>query len=220
MSVFTSPTHGYTEGQAPDFLDATDPFSLFETWFADAKAKEINDPNAMALASVDPDGMPNLRVVLLKGLDGAETGDQRGFVFYTNFNSAKGRELQASHRAALNFHWKSLRRQIRIRGAVSVVDDAEADTYFATRARDSRIGAWASQQSDPMEHPDALRNAVETERARFGEDAVPRPPHWSGFRIIPLQIEFWHDRPYRLHDRLLFSRTSADGDWQCAQLYP
>ena len=220
MSVFTTPTHAYTEGQAPDFLGATDPFALFETWFADAREKEINDPNAMALATVDANGLPNLRVVLLKGLDEAGFGPGRGFVFYTNFESAKGRELLGAEKAALNFHWKSLRRQVRIRGTVSVVDDAEADTYFATRARDSRIGAWASQQSRPMPDGEALRRAVDEQRARFGDDAVPRPPHWSGFRVTPLSIEVWHDRPYRLHDRLEFRRPSPGAAWDRAQLYP
>ncbi|MEO1719345.1 MAG: pyridoxamine 5'-phosphate oxidase, partial [Pseudomonadota bacterium] len=205
MSVFTNPVDYSTANQAKDFLDATDPFDLFDAWFADARESEPNDPNAMALASVDETGMPNVRVVLLKGLDGADAGADRGFVFYTNFESQKGVELSASGLAATNFHWKSLRRQIRIRGPIAPVSASEADAYFSSRPRGSQIGAWASQQSRPMSGRDDLRNAVAARESEFGDDApIPRPPHWSGFRITPLYVEFWHDRPYRLHDRLVF----------------
>lgn len=220
MSVFTTPVDAWTTGQAPDFLGAKDPFALFDTWFADAREHEINDPNAMALATVDPDGMPNVRMVLLKGLDAADQGLDRGFVLYTNFESQKGHELLAGRKAALNFHWKSIRRQVRIRGMVSVVSDEEADGYFSTRPRGSRIGAWASDQSRPMPQRDALKEAVAARESEFADVDVPRPPNWSGFRVTPLSIEFWHDRPYRLHDRLLFTRGGPSAPWQTEQLYP
>lgn len=220
MSVFTTPVGEATPGQAADFLGAQEPFELFETWFGDAKASEPNDPNAMALATVDPSGLPNVRVVLLKGLDDAERGADRGFVFYTNYESQKGREILSAGKAALNFHWKSLLRQVRIRGTVAPVDNAEADAYFASRARGSRIGAWASQQSRPMPERDALKTAVANRENEFDGDDVPRPPHWSGLRVTPLVIEFWHDRPYRLHDRLEFRREAAGDDWQRTQLFP
>ena len=196
-----------------DFTEADDPLRLFTAWLADATASEPNDPNAMALATVDADGMPNVRMVLLKGLD-------TGFVFYTNFESAKGRELLASGKAALCFHWKSLRRQVRVRGPVAVVDDAEADAYYASRPRGSRIGAWASKQSRPLEGRFALEAEVARTTARFGIGEIPRPPHWSGFRLMPLSIEFWHDRPFRLHDRAQFTRTAAGAPWTKLRLYP
>lgn len=214
-----TPRERYAGTQAPDFTGADEPFSLFETWFAEAGKHEINDANAMAVATVDEHGLPNLRMVLLKGLDPAAHA-ARGFVFYTNFDSAKGRELRASPRAALLFHWKSLRRQVRVRGAVTVVDDAEADAYFASRPRGSRLGAWASLQSRPLESRFALEKAVAfyTAKHPFGE--IPRPPHWSGFRVTPLEIEFWHDRLYRLHDRVVFRRARADEPWSRERLYP
>ncbi|WP_026318861.1 pyridoxamine 5'-phosphate oxidase [Amorphus coralli] len=199
---------------AGDFSEVDDPFALFGAWLSEATESEINDPTAMAVATVDPDGMPNVRMVLLKGFDAA------GFVFYTNFESAKGRELTASGKAALLFHWKSLRRQVRIRGPVSTVSEAEADAYYASRPRGSRIGAWASQQSRPMEGRFALEKAVARYTAKFGIGEIPRPPHWSGFRITPLQIEFWHDRPFRLHDRIVFSRADDGADWTKDRLYP
>ncbi|MCE1235000.1 MAG: pyridoxamine 5'-phosphate oxidase [Hyphomicrobiales bacterium] len=197
-----------------DFSDAPEPFRLFAEWLKDAEAKEINDPNAMAIASVDETGMPDVRMVLLKGFD------ETGFVFYTNFQSKKGRELCVSRKAALLFHWKTLRRQIRIRGAVEIVTDAEADAYFASRARASRIGAWASQQSRPLEGRFALEKAIAEYGLKFGLGEVPRPPHWSGFRIVPLAIEFWHDRPFRLHDRIEFERAAVGSDWVKTRLYP
>lgn len=208
-----------TPGSAADFSLANEPFALFANWLRDAEGGEPNDPNAMALASVDADGLPNVRMVLLKGVDGADA-TQRGFVFYTNLESAKGRELLAAHKAALCFHWKSLRRQVRVRGLVSSVDDAEADAYFATRARGSRLGAWASAQSRPLESRFALEKAVAVVTAKYPIGAIPRPPHWSGFRVTPLEIEFWHDRPFRLHDRLVFRRTDPSAAWQKLHLYP
>jgi pyridoxamine 5'-phosphate oxidase len=209
----------YTGPQAGDFAAAEEPFALFEAWFADARAHEPNDPNAMAVASVDASGMPNVRVTLLKGLDGP-AADPRGFVFYTNHESAKGRELLASGKVALSFHWKSLRRQVRIRGLVSVVSDVEADAYFATRPRGSRIGAWASQQSRPLESRFALEKAVAMYTARFAIGEVPRPPYWSGFRVTPLEFEFWHDRPFRLHERIVFRRNDPGEPWRKERLYP
>lgn len=205
---------------ADDFADAGEPFRLFEDWFGDAQKHELNDPNAMALSTVDQDGMPNCRMVLLKGLDGDDYGPQRGFVFYTNYESAKGRELLGAEKAALLFHWKSLRRQVRIRGRVLTVSNEEADAYFASRARGSRIGAWASQQSRPLESRFALEKAVAGYTAKYAIGAIPRPPHWSGFRIIPLEMEFWHDRPFRLHERVVFLRGATQEAWSRDRLFP
>ncbi len=208
-----------TPNPAGDFSLADEPFALFANWLRDAEAGEPNDPNAMALATVDADGLPNVRMVLLKGVDGADATD-RGFVFYTNLESAKGRELQAAHKAALCFHWKSLRRQVRVRGLVTLVSGAEADAYYASRARGSRLGAWASAQSRPLESRFALEKAVALVTAKYPIGEIPRPPHWSGFRVTPLEIEFWHDRPFRLHDRLVFRRPDATAAWEKARLYP
>jgi pyridoxamine 5'-phosphate oxidase len=195
-----------------DDLQLSDPIALFSDWLEDAKGGEINDPTAMALATVDPSGLPDVRMVLLKG------HDARGFVFYTNFQSAKGRELIATPKAALLFHWKSLRRQVRVRGPVSEVTPEEADAYFASRPRDSRIGAWASDQSRPLEGRFALERRVAEYALKFGLGEVPRPPHWSGFRVTPGEIEFWKDGAFRLHDRILYRR---DGDgWETTRLYP
>jgi pyridoxamine 5'-phosphate oxidase len=196
-----------------DFTERAEPFQLFSEWLADATKSEPNDPNGVALATVDADGMPDVRMVLLKGFD------EQGFVFYTNFESAKGREILATTKAAMCFHWKSLRRQVRIRGPVEIVSDAEADAYFATRPRGSRIGAWASKQSRPLESRFALEKAVAEYTARYAIGEIPRPAYWSGFRIVPQTIEFWHDRPFRLHDRILFSLT-AEGGWEKSRLYP
>ena len=190
------------------------PFSLFADWYALAAAKEPNDANAMALATVDADGLPNVRMVLLKG------HDEAGFVFYTNFESAKGRELLGAKKAALCFHWKSLRRQIRVRGQISVVTDAEADAYFASRPKDSQIGAWASHQSRPLKGRFALETEVAKFAARYGLTKVPRPPHWSGFRLTPVEMEFWRDRPFRLHDRLVYRRENANAPWHTERLFP
>jgi pyridoxamine 5'-phosphate oxidase len=209
-----------TEAHAPgDFAEAAEPFALFENWLKDAERHEPNDPTAMALATVDASGEPNVRMVLLKGLDPAGRAD-RGFVFYTNFNSAKGAELLATPKAALDFYWKSLHRQVRVRGTVAEVTPAEADAYFATRARGAQIAAWASQQSSPLESRFALEKAVALEAARFHIGKVPRPPHWSGFRVTPLVIEFWHSRLSRLHERVLFRREKAGDDWLKSRLYP
>ncbi|SMC91467.1 pyridoxamine 5'-phosphate oxidase [Rhizobium sp. RU36D] len=202
---------GLTSG---DFTEENEPFALFAQWLKDAEASEINDPNAVALATVDADGLPNVRMVLLKDYD------QRGFTFYTNFESQKGQEILGQKKAAMCFHWKSLRRQVRLRGAVEVVSDAEADAYYATRARGSRIGAWASQQSRPLEGRFALEKAVAEYTARYAIGEIPRPPHWSGFRIMPTSIEFWHDRKFRLHDRMEFRRETADGPWSKVRMYP
>jgi pyridoxamine 5'-phosphate oxidase len=208
--------HGH---QAGDFIGAGDPLLLFDAWFKEAEACEPGDANAMALATASPDGAPNVRMVLLKGLDAPGTAD-RGFVFYTNLESPKGRELLANPSAALLFHWKSLRRQVRVRGPVFMVPEAEADAYFASRPRGSRLGAWASQQSRPLEGRRALEQALAAYDARFADDAIPRPPHWSGFRLLPLEMEFWHERPFRLHDRVLFVRGSPAEAWARTQLYP
>ncbi len=197
-----------------DFTEVSEPFVLFEQWFAEAREKEVNDPDAMMLATVDADGLPDARMVLLKALE------PRGFTFYTNSESAKGLELGSSMKAALVFHWKSLRRQVRVRGPVEMVTAAEADAYFASRPRDSRIGAWASKQSRPLESRFALEKAVAREAARFGLGEVPRPPHWNGYRVMPVQIEFWQDRPFRLHDRVTFRRDSPEGAWLKDRLYP
>ncbi len=196
------------------FAERDDPFAIFRDWLAEAEKSEPNDPNAMALASVDEEGLPDVRMVLLKGFD------ERGFVFYTNFESQKGQELLATHKAALCFHWKSLRRQVRVRGPVEVVSEAEADAYYASRARDSRIGAWASKQSRPLESRFALETAVAMYAARYAIGEIPRPPYWSGFRVQPISIEFWHDRPFRLHERVVFRRAAPDGKWDKTRLYP
>lgn len=200
--------------QALGPLVGDDPFTLFGEWFADAKQYEPNDPNAMCLATVDADGMPDARMVLLKGYDAS------GFTFYTNLQSAKGQQLQYAQKAALVFHWKSIRRQVRIRGQVEMVPAEEADTYFKTRARDSQIGAWASDQSQPLAGRGQLQNRVKEFEDKFQGQDVPRPPHWSGYRLVPLQIEFWRDRAFRLHDRLTFTRKVGDVDWQTQSLFP
>jgi pyridoxamine 5'-phosphate oxidase len=191
-----------------------EPFALFGQWMAEAEKHEINDPNAMCLATVDAGGMPNARMVLLKGFD------PEGFVFYSNRESAKGRELAAHGVAAAVLHWKSLRRQFRFRGLVEPVADEESDAYFASRPRDSRIGAWASQQSRPLESRFALEKAVAVYAAKFNIGTVPRPPYWGGYRIRPTEIEFWTDKPFRLHERLRYAREKAEGGWTCEALYP
>ena len=196
------------------FTERDDPFVLFAEWLKDAEKSEPNDPNAMTLATVDEEGLPNARMVLLKDFD------DKGFVFYTNYESQKGQEILGTGKAALVFHWKSLRRQVRVRGLVEKVTDAEADAYFHSRPRDSRIGAWASQQSRPLEGRFALEQAVAMYTAKYAIGEVPRPPQWSGFRVKPMAIEFWHDRPFRLHDRVVFRRAKPEAKWDKAKLYP
>ncbi len=191
-----------------------DPFALFEDWFAQARETEPNDPNAMALATVDADGVPDARMVLLNARD------HRGFAFFTNFESAKGTQLLASRKAALLFHWKSLRRQVRMRGAVEIVADLEADAYFATRSRTSQLGAHASRQSRPLPSRAELTARVEMLEESLGEGPVPRPGHWSGFRLVPTTIEFWKDGAFRLHDRVRFTRTAPTDPWSRQRLYP
>jgi pyridoxamine 5'-phosphate oxidase len=199
--------------EALPLLGEADPFALFNGWLQEAVAKEANDANAMSLATVDADGLPDVRMVLLKD------ADPRGFVFYSNAESAKGRELAANPKAALLFHWKSLRRQVRVRGAVTPVSDAEADAYWATRARPAQLGAWASQQSRPLPDRLAFEKKIAEFGLKFGLGKVPRPPHWSGWRVEPQTIEFWRDRPFRLHERLVFVRSSGEG-WTTRRLFP
>ena len=197
-----------------DIAPTEEPIELFRSWFAEAKQREPNDPNAMSLATVDAGGLPDVRMVLLKD------ADARGFIFYTNLESAKGEELKRNPQAALCFHWKSLERQVRVRGPVVAVSAEEADAYFATRPKDSQIGAWASRQSRAMEGRFALEKEVARYAAKYALSSVPRPPHWSGFRVQPLQIEFWRARAFRLHERLCYRRESLDSAWRTERLFP
>lgn len=192
----------------------SDPFALFQSWLNEAQASEPNDPNAMALATADASGMPNVRMVLLKG------ADRDGFVFYSNAQSIKGRELAANPRAALNFHWKTLRKAVRVQGQIREVTPQEADAYFASRPKDSQIGAWASDQSRPMEGRFVFEKRIAEYALKYGFGAVPRPPHWTGWRLSPTRIEFWRDRPFRLHDRLVYSRASDSAAWETERLFP
>ena len=199
---------------AGDFTEAAEPLRLFAAWFEEARRSEPTDASATTLATVDADGLPNARMVLLKG------ADERGFVFYTNVGSPKGQELDAHPQAALVFYWKSLNRQVRVRGPVALVTDAEADAYFATRPKQAQIGAWASKQSSPLESRLAFEKAVAIYAAKYAIGEVPRPSNWSGYRIVPLRIEFWQNRPFRLHDRIEFQRDKPGAAWSKTRLYP
>lgn len=203
-----------TASEPDEIHPVDDPIELFATWFAEARAREPEDPEAMALATAGGDGTPNVRIVLLKQFD------RNGFVFYTNLDSAKGNELEANARAALCFYWKSLARQVRMQGPVVSVSDAEADAYFATRPKSAQIGAWASQQSRRLESRFALEKEVARYAAKYALTAVPRPPFWSGYRLQPLVIEFWRNRPFRLHERLLYRRETLSSPWRVERLYP
>ncbi len=196
------------------FTERKEPLELFNEWLNEAIESEINDPTATALATVDGSGMPNVRTVLLKG------HDERGFVFYTNFEGTKGREVVASMKAAMGFHWKSLRRQVRIRGNVEIVSDEEANAYYNSRHPQSRLGAWASDQSRPLADRETLVKRLKDAEEKYGTEDIPRPPHWSGFRIIPESIEFWKDGEFRLHDRIVFSRDGVGAEWKIQRLYP
>jgi len=197
-----------------DFTEADEPLRLFAAWFEEATRSEPRDPTAMTLATVDEDGLPNARMVLMKGFD------ERGFVFYTNIDSQKGLELDRSRKGALLFHWKSLNRQIRLRGPVERVDETEANAYFATRPRLAQVGAWASKQSAPLESRYAFEKAIALYTAKFAVGTIPRPPNWTGYRLQPLLIEFWQDRPFRLHDRVEFRRAEPEAPWRKTRLYP
>jgi pyridoxamine 5'-phosphate oxidase len=197
-----------------DFTEVDAPLRLFAAWFADAKRAEPVNPDAMTLATVDADGLPNARMVLLKGFD------ERGFVFYTNVDSIKGHELAGAPKAALTFYWKSLQRQVRLRGSVEAVSNEEADAYFASRSRMAQIGAWASKQSTALESRLTFEKAIARFTAKFAIGTVPRPTHWSGYRVVPREIEFWQERPFRLHDRVSFTRASLSAPWTKTRLYP
>jgi pyridoxamine 5'-phosphate oxidase len=210
----TAPIEHPTWLTGGDFTEADEPFRLFAAWFAEAKSAEPNNPDAMAIATVNADGLPNVRMVLLKGFD------QRGFVFYTNLGSVKAHELDGAPKAALTFYWKTLQRQVRARGNVEPVSVEEADAYFASRSRMAQIGAWASKQSSPLESRMALEKAIARYAAKFAIGNVPRPPFWSGYRVVPEEIEFWQERLYRLHDRIAFTRAGVAEPWTKTRLYP
>ena len=197
-----------------DFTEADEPLRLFAAWFAEAERAEPVNPDAMALATVGPDGLPNVRMVLLKAFD------ERGFVFYTNLDSVKGHELEGAPKAALTFYWKSLQRQVRARGSVELVSTQEADAYFASRSRMAQIGAWASKQSAALASRMAFEKAIARFTAQFAIGTVPRPPNWSGYRVVPQEIEFWQERPFRLHDRIAFTRSGLTAPWSKTRLYP
>jgi pyridoxamine 5'-phosphate oxidase len=197
-----------------DFTEVSEPLRLFATWFDEAGRAEPSLPEAMTLATIDPQGLPNARMVLLKDFD------ERGFVFYTNHDSQKGQELDHAPKGALVFHWKSLNRQVRLRGPIEIVEDAIADAYFATRPRLAQIGAWASKQSAPLESRMAFEKAIAATMTRFAIGTIPRPPNWIGYRLVPTVVEFWQDRPYRLHDRIEFCRSGPGAPWSKTRLYP
>lgn len=206
------------EANKTDIFSRSDPIDLFAEWMREARAEELNDSNAMSLATVDADGAPDVRIVLLKSFDA------NGFVFYSNAKSTKGSQLNKVEHAALCLHWKSLRRQVRVRGAISIVSPAESDAYFASRAREARIGAWTSQQSEELHSRERFEDEYKAFEAKFADGEVPRPPHWQGWRVHPNKIEFWRDRPFRLHDRLVFEKPSggvnANEEWTKKRLYP
>ncbi len=210
----TAPIEHPTWLTGGDFTEADEPVRLFAAWFAEAKRAEPVNPDAMALATVGSDGLPNVRMVLLKGFDA------RGFVFYTNVDSVKGHELTDAPKAALTFYWKALQRQVRARGTVEPVTKEEADAYFASRSRMAQIGAWSSRQSSPLESRMAFEKAIAANTAKFGISTVPRPPFWSGYRVMPVEIEFWQERLYRLHDRIAFTRPDLQAPWTKTRLYP
>jgi pyridoxamine 5'-phosphate oxidase len=210
----TAPIEHPTWLTGGDFTQADEPVRLFAAWFAEAKRAEPVNPDAMTLATVDASGQPNARMVLLKGFDA------RGFVFYTNVDSSKGHELAAAPKAALTFYWKTLQRQVRARGTVAPVSKEEADAYFATRSRMAQIGAWASKQSSALESRMAFEKAIALNTAKFVVGTVPRPPFWSGYRVMPTEIEFWQERPFRLHDRIVFTRADLSAPWTKTRLYP
>ena len=210
----TTPIERTVKLMSGDFTEADEPMRLFAAWLEDATQSEPRDPTAMTLATVDRDGLPDARMVLLK------SADAHGFVIFTNTESQKGQELDGNAKAALVFHWKSLNRQLRVRGAVERVTDAEADAYFASRPKQAQIGAWASQQSRPLESRLAFEKAIAINAAKYALGSVPRPPYWSGYRIVPSSIEFWHDRPFRLHDRIVFKRDNPGAPWSKTRLYP
>jgi pyridoxamine 5'-phosphate oxidase len=210
----TAPIEHPTWLTGGDFTQADEPVRLFAAWFAEAKRAEPVNPDAMTLATVDASGQPNARMVLLKGFDA------RGFVFYTNVDSSKGHELAAAPKAALTFYWKTLQRQVRARGTVAPVSKEEADAYFATRSRMAQIGAWASKQSSALESRMAFEKAIALSTAKFAIGTVPRPPFWSGYRVMPTEIEFWQERPFRLHDRIVFTRADLNAPWTKTRLYP
>lgn len=212
-----SPKYDPTATPPPDdaaLFAENQPFGLFERWFKEAREKEPNDPNAMALATVDAAGMPDVRMVLMKGFE------EGAFVFFTNTESAKGEQLAENGKAGVCFHWKSLGRQVRARGIVEFVSDADADAYFRTRDRGARLGAWASTQSRPLEERLALEKRIAEFALKFGVGDIPRPPHWRGYRIVPLSFEFWRNRPFRLHDRLVFTREGPGAPWAKSRLFP
>ena len=210
----TAPIEHPTWLTGGDFTQADEPVRLFAAWFAEAKRAEPVNPDAMTLATVDASGQPNARMVLLKGFDA------RGFVFYTNVDSSKGHELAGAPKAALTFYWKTLQRQVRARGTVTPVSKEEADAYFATRSRMAQIGAWASKQSSALESRMAFEKAIALNTAKFAIGTVPRPPFWSGYRVMPTEIEFWQERPFRLHDRIVFTRADLNAPWTKTRLYP
>jgi pyridoxamine 5'-phosphate oxidase len=210
----TAPIEHPTWLTGGDFTEADEPFRLFAAWFAEAKKVEPVNPDAVAVATVDAAGLPNARMVLLKGFD------QRGFVFYTNLGSVKAHELDGAPKAALTFYWKTLQRQVRVRGNVEVVSAEEADAYFASRSRMAQIGAWASKQSSPLQSRMAFEKAIARYAAKFAIGTVPRPPFWSGYRVVPQEIEFWQERLYRLHDRIAFTRAYPSAPWSKTRLYP